>query len=38
MARGDVERRTDGEWLLRGAAPDTGETGNTSGTVRFQRA
>jgi CRP/FNR family transcriptional regulator, cyclic AMP receptor protein len=38
MARGDLERRADGEWLLRGAAPDTGETSATTGTVRFQRA
>jgi CRP-like cAMP-binding protein len=38
MARGDLERRPDGEWLLRGAAPDTGDSAPNSGTVRFQRA
>jgi CRP/FNR family cyclic AMP-dependent transcriptional regulator len=37
MARGDVERRVDGEWLLRGDAPQSGDTA-TSGAVRFQRA
>jgi hypothetical protein len=37
MARGEIERRSDGEWLLRGAAPETRNTGSNSGTVRFQR-
>jgi CRP/FNR family transcriptional regulator, cyclic AMP receptor protein len=35
MARGELERRADGEWILRGAAPDPRSTG--TGTVRFQR-
>src|SRR5919107_596513 len=26
MARGELERRVDGEWLLRGAAPEPGDT------------
>ena len=38
MARGDLERRPDGEWLLRGAAPEPGDTSASGGTVRFQRA
>ena len=35
MARGDLERRVDGEWILRGAAPEA--RGPARGTVRFQR-
>ena len=35
MARGVVERRPDGEWLLRGEAPEGRDA--AGGTVRFQR-
>src|SRR3954470_3574208 len=31
MARGDLERRPDGEWLLRGAAPEPGDTSASGG-------
>jgi CRP/FNR family transcriptional regulator, cyclic AMP receptor protein len=37
MARGELERRADGEWLLRGNAPQAHDT-ERSGTVRFTRA
>ena len=37
MARGTLERRTDGEWILRGTAPEARAPGETSGPVRFQR-
>ena len=37
MARGELERRADGEWLLRGNAPQAQDT-ERSGTVRFTRA
>jgi CRP/FNR family cyclic AMP-dependent transcriptional regulator len=35
MARGEVERRPDGEWLLRGVRPEAHRPG--AGTVRFER-
>jgi CRP/FNR family cyclic AMP-dependent transcriptional regulator len=34
MARRELERRPDGEWLLRGEAPETRDQG---ATIRFQR-
>jgi CRP/FNR family transcriptional regulator, cyclic AMP receptor protein len=37
MARGELERRADGEWLLRGDAPESSDAAD-GGTVRFQRA
>jgi hypothetical protein len=37
MARGEIERRADGEWILRGAAPEVREQGVETGTVRFER-
>jgi len=37
MARGEIERRADGEWILRGAAPEVHEAASTTGTVRFER-
>jgi CRP/FNR family transcriptional regulator, cyclic AMP receptor protein len=35
MNRGELERRADGEWILRGDAPEPRASG--TGTVRFQR-
>jgi CRP/FNR family transcriptional regulator, cyclic AMP receptor protein len=37
MARGEIERRADGEWILRGAAPEVHEAASATGTVRFER-
>jgi CRP/FNR family transcriptional regulator, cyclic AMP receptor protein len=37
MARGELERRPDGEWLLRGAAPEPRNPAATVGAVRFER-
>ena len=37
MARGELERRADGEWILRGAAPEAHDRGPARGTVRFRR-
>jgi CRP/FNR family transcriptional regulator, cyclic AMP receptor protein len=37
MARGELERRADGEWILRGAAPEAHDRNPGRGTVRFQR-
>jgi CRP-like cAMP-binding protein len=37
MARGEVERRPDGEWLLRGTAPDGRSGAASAGSVRFER-
>ena len=37
MARGELERRADGEWLLRGAVPDARSAEEANGTVRFER-
>lgn len=37
IARGELERRADGEWILRGEAPEAREAAR-SGTVRFTRA
>jgi CRP/FNR family cyclic AMP-dependent transcriptional regulator len=37
IARGELERRPDGEWLLRGNAPEAQDP-QRSGTVRFTRA
>jgi hypothetical protein len=37
MARGELERRTDGEWLLRGAAPEARARGGSLDAVRFER-
>jgi CRP/FNR family cyclic AMP-dependent transcriptional regulator len=36
MARGELERRADGEWILRGDAPEARRP-RDSGTVRFER-
>src|SRR4029079_12040588 len=36
MARGEIERRADGEWILRGAAPEVREAAAATGTVRFE--
>jgi CRP/FNR family transcriptional regulator, cyclic AMP receptor protein len=36
MARGELERRPNGEWLLRGAPPEARRPG--AGTVRFERS
>jgi CRP/FNR family transcriptional regulator, cyclic AMP receptor protein len=37
MARGELERRPDGEWLLRGEAPEPRGAGIGAGAVRFER-
>jgi CRP/FNR family cyclic AMP-dependent transcriptional regulator len=37
MARGELERRPDGEWLLRGEAPEARSPGVGASTVRFER-
>lgn len=37
MARGEIERRADGEWILRGPAPEAREADPQGGAVRFQR-
>jgi CRP-like cAMP-binding protein len=37
MARGKLERRADGEWILRGEAPEARNAGARAGTVRFER-
>jgi CRP/FNR family transcriptional regulator, cyclic AMP receptor protein len=37
MARGELERRTDGEWLLRGDAPQAHDSSTGTGPVRFER-
>ena len=37
MARGELERRADGEWILRGDAPETHRR-EMRGAVRFERA
>jgi CRP/FNR family cyclic AMP-dependent transcriptional regulator len=37
MARGAIERRDDGEWILLGRPPDTGDP-ELRGAVRFERA
>jgi CRP/FNR family cyclic AMP-dependent transcriptional regulator len=37
MARGELERRPDGEWLLRGAAPQARSRAASAGGVRFER-
>ncbi len=37
MARGELERRADGEWILRGDAPQPRDAGRGNGTVRFRR-
>jgi hypothetical protein len=36
MARGDIERRADGEWILRGDPPDATPSGRDE-PVRFER-
>ena len=37
MARGELERRTDGEWLLRGDAPLVRDARTATGPIRFER-
>jgi CRP/FNR family transcriptional regulator, cyclic AMP receptor protein len=37
IARGEIERRDDGEWMLRGQPPEARDAG-LRGAVRFQRA
>jgi CRP/FNR family transcriptional regulator, cyclic AMP receptor protein len=37
MARGELERRTDGEWLLRGDAPLARDSRTVTGPIRFER-
>jgi CRP/FNR family transcriptional regulator, cyclic AMP receptor protein len=37
MARGELERRPDGEWLLRGEAPEARSAGVGADAVRFER-
>ena len=37
MARGEIERRADGEWILRGDAPLATDAAESTGTVRFER-
>jgi CRP/FNR family cyclic AMP-dependent transcriptional regulator len=37
MARGELERRADGKWLLRGAVPDARSADERNETVRFER-
>jgi CRP/FNR family cyclic AMP-dependent transcriptional regulator len=37
MARGELVRRPDGEWLLRGEAPEARSTGVAADPVRFER-
>jgi CRP/FNR family transcriptional regulator, cyclic AMP receptor protein len=37
MARGDLERRVDGEWLLTGEPPETRNPRTASQPVRFER-
>jgi CRP/FNR family transcriptional regulator, cyclic AMP receptor protein len=37
MARGELERRTDGEWLLRGDAPLARDSSTATGPIRFER-
>jgi CRP/FNR family transcriptional regulator, cyclic AMP receptor protein len=36
MARGELERRSDGEWLLRGSAPEARSPAATVRAVRFE--
>jgi CRP/FNR family transcriptional regulator, cyclic AMP receptor protein len=36
IARGEIERRHDGEWMLRGQPPESGDAA-LGGAVRFQR-
>jgi hypothetical protein len=36
MARGDIERRADGEWILRGDPPESTPS-RTVEPVRFER-
>jgi CRP-like cAMP-binding protein len=38
MARGEIERRDDGEWVLRGEAPSPRHAESMPSTVRFQRS
>jgi CRP-like cAMP-binding protein len=38
MGRGEIERRDDGEWVLRGEAPSPRHAESTPATVRFQRS
>jgi CRP/FNR family transcriptional regulator, cyclic AMP receptor protein len=38
MARGELERRPDGEWLLSGNAPEARNAAAGAGTVRFERS
>jgi hypothetical protein len=38
MARGEIERRDDGEWLLLGEAPTAEPAVQRNGNLRFQRA
>ena len=37
MARGELERRTDGEWLLRGDAPLARDARTATDPIRFER-
>jgi CRP/FNR family transcriptional regulator, cyclic AMP receptor protein len=37
MARGELERRPEGEWLLRGTAPEPRKAAAAVGALRFQR-
>ena len=37
IARGEIERRADGEWLLRGVAPEPRAAAVGAGPVRFRR-
>jgi len=37
MARGELERRPEGEWLLRGTAPEPRNAAATVGALRFER-
>jgi len=37
MARGEIERRADGEWILCGHAPLPSDAEPATGTVRFER-
>jgi CRP/FNR family cyclic AMP-dependent transcriptional regulator len=37
MARGELERRADGEWLLRGDAPEAHDARTGTGPIRFER-
>jgi CRP/FNR family cyclic AMP-dependent transcriptional regulator len=38
MGRGELERRDDGEWVLRGETPSPRHAESTPATVRFQRS